>query len=461
MFERALRLGIGNLTCSNRHTVTGMLTAAGITDQDWSGFYRVFSRDAWKVSALFDISKQHLLARMPVGVPAVAALDDTKLHKSGRHTPGVSYQRDPMSPPFHTNFIRAQRFAQMSLSVPFAFGEPAPSRSIPVDFRHAPPPAKPPKSASDQEWSRYRQVQRTSNLSHAGLAMIASLRSDIDRIDDPNRRLIATVDGSYTNGTILRNVPERTTLIGRTRKDTRLFFPPSEQPARGRKRLYGDRAPTPEQVRLDDSIPWQTVRVFASGRVHDCEIKTVAPLLWETAGASRPLRLVVIRPLAYRLTKSSRLLYRQPAYLICTDVSLSLDQLVQAYFSRWDIEVNHRDEKQLIGVGHAQVRSEKSVERAPAFGVAMYSLLLVAHGLTHGFNTTENVNAVPKWRAGSSSPRFRIPTGEMLEEIRGRSSAAALVSQPNFTHFKERVAHHLKIPKSSISLADAIHYATN
>lgn len=449
------------MTCSNRHTVTGMLSAAGITDQDWSGFYRVFSRDAWDVSALFDISKQHLLARMPAGAPAVAALDDTKLHKSGRHTPGVSYQRDPMSPPFHTNFIRAQRFAQISLSVPFAFGEPAPSRSIPVDFRHAPPPAKPSRAASDQEWKRYRQAQRTSNLSHAGLAMIASLRSDIDRIDDPNRRLIATVDGSYTNGTILRNVPDRTTLIGRTRKDTRLFFPPSEQPARGRKRLYGDRAPTPEQVRLDDSIAWQIVRVFASGRVHDCEIKTVAPLLWETAGASRPLRLVVIRPLAYRLTKSSRLLYRQPAYLICTDVSLPLEQLVQAYFSRWDIEVNHRDEKQLIGVGQAQVRSEKSVERAPAFAVAMYSLLLVAHGLTHGFTTTENVTAVPKWRAGSSSPRFRIPTGEMLEEIRGRSSAAALASQPNFTHFEERVAHRLKIPKSSISLADAIHYATN
>jgi hypothetical protein len=438
-----------------------MLSATGCTQQDWTGFYRVFSRDAWSVSGLFDVTKRHLLGRMPRGVAAVAALDDTKLRKTGRNIPGVSYQRDPMSPPFHTNFIRAQRFAQISLSVPFAFGEPAASRSVPVDFRHVPPPAKPRQSASDQEWQRYREAQRTENLSYAGAAMIASLRRDIDRLEDPARVLITTVDGSYTNRTVIKNLPDRTILIGRTRKDTRLYLPPSEQPARGRKRLYGERAPTPEQIRLDDTIPWQTVRVFASGRVHDCEVKTVEPLLWEAAGADKPLRLVVIRPLSYRLTKTSRLLYRQPAYLICTDLALPLEQLVQAYFSRWDIEVNHRDEKQLIGVGQAQVRSMKSVDRAPAFAVAMYSLLLLAHGLTHGFDATDALTALPKWRANSSSPRFRIPTGEMLTEVRARTSAAALAAQPNFNHFDAFVARHLKSPKSSISMLDAVRYATN
>jgi hypothetical protein len=438
-----------------------MLSATGCTQQDWTGFYRVFSRDAWSVSELFDVTKRHLLGRMPQGTAAVAALDDTKLHKSGRNIPGVSYQRDPMSPPFHTNFIRAQRFAQISLSVPCVFGEPAASRSVPVGFRHVPPPAKPRKGASDEEWQRYRVTQRTENLSHAGAAMIASLRNDIDRLDDPARVLITTVDGSYTNRTVIKNLPDRTILIGRTRKDTRLFFLPFEQPARGRKRLYGERAPTPEQIRLDDTIPWQTVRVFASGKVHDCQVKTLEPVLWEAAGADNPLRLVVIRPLSYRLTKAGRLLYRQPAYLICTDLALPLEQLVQAYFSRWDIEVNHRDEKQLIGVGQAQVRSEKSVERAPAFAVAMYSLLLLAHGLTHGFNATDSLTALPKWRANSSSPRFRVPTGEMLNEVRARSSAAALAAQPNFTHFNALVARYLKSSKSSISMLDAVRYATH
>jgi len=31
--------------------------------------------------------------------------------------------------------------------------------------------------------------------------------------------------------------------------------------------------------------------------------------------------------------------------------------LIQYYFDRWQIEVNHRDEKSLLGVGQAQVWS--------------------------------------------------------------------------------------------------------
>ena len=67
--------------------------------------------------------------------------------------------------------------------------------------------------------------------------------------------------------------------------------------------------------------------------------------------ANKPRRLVVIAPVAYRPRKGSKLLYRQPAYLIRTDPDLSLERLVQYYLWRWDIEVNHRDEKQIIGVG--------------------------------------------------------------------------------------------------------------
>lgn len=437
-----------------------MLSAAGCTDGDWSGFYRLFSRDEWKIESLFEPVKRHLLHRMPIGVAAVAVLDDTKISKTGKKTPGVSYHRDSMSPPFRHNLIRAQRFAQLSLSVPFAFGEPAGSRSIPVDFRHAPCPPKPRKSAPAEQWVRYREAQRTTNLSHAGVAMIQALRRDIDQMDGPERPLITSVDGSYTNKTVLKNLPERTTLIGRIRKDAHFYHLPADQPSRGRKRLYGERAPTPEQIRADPSIPWQKVRVFATGRVHECEVKEFSPVLWKKAGAAQPLRIIVIRPLAYRLTTNSRLLYRDAAYLICTDLSLPIDQLIQAYFWRWDIEVNHRDEKQLIGVGEAQVRSPKSVERAPAFAVAMYSLLLLAHGLTYGFDTTEAVTALPKWRAGSSSPRFRVSTGEMLKQIRGRSASKALDAQLNFDDFEARVARHLKLPKSQVTLALALRYAT-
>ena len=47
--------------------------------------------------------------------------------------------------------------------------------------------------------------------------------------------------------------------------------------------------------------------------------------------------------------------------------------LIQDYFDRWAIEVNHRDEKEILGVGQAQVWNEKSVCKVPALIVAIYS----------------------------------------------------------------------------------------
>ena len=64
---------------------------------------------------------------------------------------------------------------------------------------------------------------------------------------------------------------------------------------------------------------------------------------------------MVIKPLGYRLRKGSKLLYRLPAFLICTDLELSLQTLVQSYLHRWEIECNHRDEKSLLGVAQGQV----------------------------------------------------------------------------------------------------------
>ena len=46
--------------------------------------------------------------------------------------------------------------------------------------------------------------------------------------------------------------------------------------------------------------------------------------------------------------------YRLPAFLPTTDLKSPAKQLLQIYFDRWRIEVNHRDEKYTLGVGQAQ-----------------------------------------------------------------------------------------------------------
>jgi hypothetical protein len=74
---------------------------------------------------------------------------------------------------------------------------------------------------------------------------------------------------------------------------------------------------------------------------------------------------------------------------------------LQAYFDRWQIEVNHREEKDSLGVGQAQVRSKHSVPRQPAFAVAAHSALHPAALLTFGSGRDQHHEAFP---AGEGMP---------------------------------------------------------
>ena len=141
--------------------------------------------------------------------------------------------------------------------------------------------------------------------------------------------------------------------------------------------------PTPEQTRKDPEVPWIKVQARASGKTREFEVKTVAPVRWRAAG-EMDLRVVVIRPVGYRRRKGARKVYTQPAYLICTDVDLPLEDILQEYIWRWDIEVNHRDEKTVVGVGQAQVRNENSVKDIPATAVAAFAMLHLAAIKTYG-----------------------------------------------------------------------------
>lgn len=458
VFERFRRLVFGVLTAENRRTITALLEATGKAQCDWSADYRVFSRDVWDPTDVFARLMPSILAVHPVGNTIVASLDDTNIRKSGTHIPGVAYRRDPMSPPFRANFIRAQRFVQTSMVVPFASGASA-SRAIPVGFDHAPSVGKLRKDASDDQKRLHREQEKQHSLTTYANLAIKRLRETLDAAGSHEIRLLLAVDGSYTNQRVLKHLPDRTDLIGRIRKDAVLHHPPSHAHTKGRPRSYGTEL-TPEQVRQDESISWKSIRVFGAGRVHDCDVKEVSSVLWRKTGPCQPLRLIIIRPLAYRRSKSSRLLYRQPAYLVTTDLHSTLEDLVQAYFRRWDIEVNHRDEKQLLGVGHAQVRSPKSAERVPAFAVACYSMLLISAAKAFGIAATDPVVERPKWLTGPSRKQVRLSTSQLLGRLKAERRDAS-IHLPNFDDFASRVARSLKLPKSAVSLAQALQHALN
>ena len=92
---------------------------------------------------------------------------------------------------------------------------------------------------------------------------------------------------------------------------------------------------------------------------------------------------------------------------------MPIEELVQYHLWRWDIEVNHRDEKQLIGVGQARGWSRQSADRQPALAVASYAYLLLAELRVYGINEQRPAIPVPKWQAKSANQR--VSTQKLLQ----------------------------------------------
>ena len=412
--ERIRKLGYGLLTCYGRHTVTGMLTASGQQFLDWTSAYRIFGQDRMDIDKIFDVSSKVVLEELAPDQMLVAHMDDTIIKKTGKKIPGTAWRRDPLGPPFHTNFIWGQRFLQISLALSDPEGN-CQSRAIPVDFHHCPTVKKLKKIAEADEIKIFKEEQRIAKLSRQGSLRIQLLRERLNLQGSAHRQLFISVDGSYTNETVLKSLPPKVTLIGRIRKDTKLYAFPERSKVTGRKKVYGDQLPTPEQIRQSDEIPWQVVRAWAAGKEHDFKIKKIKDVRWRSAGQNHDLQIVVISPLGYRLTKESKILYRQPAYLLCTDSNLEIEKLLQAYLWRWEIEVNFRDEKTLLGCGQAQVRNPQSVKNVPAFTVAMFAFLQLA---AYRSNKNRDQSILPKAKWDPVKENQRMTTSEIINLFR-------------------------------------------
>ena len=116
------------------------------------------------------------------------------------------------------------------------------------------------------------------------------------------------------------------------------------------------------------------------------------------------MRLLVVAPVGYRISKNGRKYYRQPAYLLTTDLTTPAVLLLQDYFDRWGIEVNHRDEKEILGVGQAQVWNEHSIKKVPALLVALYSWLMLAGLECYGPGRIAVYEPLPRWRRAAKRP---------------------------------------------------------
>jgi hypothetical protein len=125
---------------------------------------------------------------------------------------------------------------------------------------------------------------------------LETLRGQFDQ-QGCKKVILVSLDGGFCNRTLFGSELDRMELICRTRKDARLCKRSTE----GRQRFYDRRKFTPEDVRKDESIAWQSGEFFHDGGWRNLRIKEVPEVYWQGGAKKKPLRLIVIAPTPYRL----------------------------------------------------------------------------------------------------------------------------------------------------------------
>jgi hypothetical protein len=398
-FQRGVRQALGSLVCLGRRCLSRIIWTNGGQNRSWSAEYFLHSRSQWEPQQLFRPILKAALPYCPQRLVGVA-LDDTRLRKTGRSIPQAFYQRDPLSPPFHVNLVLGLRFLQASLLVPLHRTSSAGTRALPIRFEEVSRVKRPGKKATEEMKKQYRQAIKERNLSRSFVQMGKQLRQELDQAGGGSKILVLTGDGSFCNRTCFGEIPDRSVLLVRARKDAKLCFRASPDS----RRFYGVDKFTPEQVRQDDTRDWKVTKIFYGGKRRKIRSKTVVGVYWQRGAGQRPLRLIVIAPAPYRKSRNKKLHYRDPAYLLTSDLRSSRKQLLQIYFDRWQIEVNHREEKDTLGVGQAQLWNVTSVPKQPVLAVAAYSALLLASLRAFGAERGKAYAELPKWRRNARRP---------------------------------------------------------
>lgn len=387
-FQRMLALTFGHLFAFARHTVTQSLLALGVTDSDWSAWYRLFSIPRLNYDTLTRCFLRETLADLPATAPYVTVVDGVQIPRHSRTMPGTAWLKHPETPPFKPGPHRAQRFVHLAALLPVEQGY---SRALPLRFVPAfPPKAVPAPMPPQREWE-------------AALAQTCWLRDELDAAGRQEQPLVVVGDGSYDTAALWAALPAHTTLIARCARNRALFALPSAEKRRGAPRKYGERSQTPPEW-LPERAGWSSVSLPVRGREIALRYRVEGPFVVKQASA-QPLFLLIV-PGVHEQGRRRR---RDPAFWLVAAVQRDgqwvlphpAATILAWAWQRWEIEVTHRELKSGFGVGEMQCWNGTATVLSTQWQVWLYAVLVLAGyrawGLTRG-----TVRPAGRWWSGAA-----------------------------------------------------------
>jgi hypothetical protein len=416
IYWRVVGMVLGEVFNFGRHTVTQGLMALGITDGDWSGWYRLFSKGRYEERRVAQVLFRETLEHTRIEEPYVVGVDGVQIPRSSLRMPGTSWLKAPRTPVFKVGIHRAQRFVHGSWLTPMEAGY---SRAIPLRFLPAfPPKAKPAHIPAQREWE-------------AGSSFLRWVREELDEAERGAQMLLALADGSYDTLNFWSELPERTVLAVRTARNRRLYYLPERHTGPGRPASYGPLAPHPCDW-LHKGITWQKHEVPVRGKSILMKFQVLGPFVREGL-PDIPMFLIAVKGMHRKVGKKKlRWKHRKPSFYLVSAVRINeawqfplpIDTILAWLWQRWELEVAHREMKSGFGVGEKQCWNPRSTIASVQWSVWVYALLLLSAYRTWGL-----LNAPPiptRWWQGAKRWSFNTLWRQYRSAFWGTSQFQAL-----------------------------------
>jgi len=391
--ERLEVLIMAELFTFGRHTISQLLMSLGLTAQDWSSWYRLFSQERFNYEAASAGLLAESLRHVASDEVYVVAGDATQTPRSSRKMEGAGWLRNLRTPPFMTGIHAAQRWFNGSWLIPEENGY---SRAVPLNWLPAfTEKSEPETVAPVKEWQ-------------ASVQFMQWLRAQFAAHGRPEQPILFVGDGHYDNLKLWQQLPPGVTLLARSAKNRVLYHLPDEMMHGNRK--YGERAPHPQQVWRSNKR-WQHLTLDIRGRTRHLQV-CVRGVFVRKGAPDTPLFLIVVRG-KRRKNKHGRLYRRQPLPFLVNAVPddngrwvlpLPVETLLFWAWQRWEVEVCHRELKTTFGLGHKQCFNPNAAVLSVQWSAWVYSLLLLAGYRTFGLARAPNVPT--RWWTGSGRWSF-------------------------------------------------------
>lgn len=375
----------GMIAQTGSKTVCGMLTGAGLA-RSWSHdrAHRFFAKAVWSVDAVGLIVLDLIVARLlaPDAI-IVLAVDDTAHRRRGKHVYGASWIHDG-SAPSRNKLAFGHRWVIVGVIVHLPFmTRPV---CLPVACR------------------RWKGKGADSPMDLA-CRMVEAITARL-----PGRTVHVVADAAY-HGRQVRTLPAQVSWTTRLPRNAALHErAPGPTGRRGRPRLKGAKLGTPAPIAA--TLVFTTTVVARYGRVQTVQT-AVIDCLWYGVFGPTPVRMICVRD---RQDPKAPMLA-----VVTTDLTGTVADLVARYAQRWSIEVTFFDCRQTLGVGQARNRVPQAVERTFAFGMYVYSLIVIWYatcGHRPEIVTQRRIDA--PWYLDKTDPSF----ADMLTALRRTLIAA-------------------------------------